>query len=161
MQIVEYEDKYLENVKDLLVELEQHIVEKDEDKLDIINKDYREKMALFDIEEVKRNDGKIFLAVEKNNVIGLIMGIIRKWEDKDYLDYKCPKTGAITELVVSKKNRRKGTGNELITKMEDYFKSIKCEYITVEVFAYNKSAINFYGKNGYHNRMFGMIKNIS
>ena len=160
MQIIDYEDKYLENVRNLLVELEEHIVEIDEDKLEIINKDYREKMALFDIEEVIKNNGKIFLAVEENEVIGLIMGIIRKWEAKDYLDYKCPKTGAITELVVSKKYRRSGMGNELISKMEEYFKSIKCEYVTVEVFAYNKSAIDFYGKNGYHNRMLGMIKKI-
>ena len=160
MQITEYENKYLENIRNLLVELEKHIVEIDEDKLDIINKDYREKMALFDIEEVTKNDGKIFLAIERDEVVGLIMGIIRKWENKDYLDYKCPKTGVITELVVSKQYRRKGTGNELITKMEEYFRSIKCEYITVDVFAYNNSAIDFYNRNGYHNRMLKMIKKI-
>ena len=82
MQIIEYEEKYLENIRNLLVELEKHIVEIDEDKLDTINKDYREKMALFDIEEVTKNDGKIFLAIEENEVVGLIMGMIRKWKNK-------------------------------------------------------------------------------
>ena len=31
MQIVEYEDKYLEDVKDLLVELEEYIISIDKD----------------------------------------------------------------------------------------------------------------------------------
>ena len=34
MQIVEYENKYLGDVKDLLVELEEHIVSIDKDHLD-------------------------------------------------------------------------------------------------------------------------------
>lgn len=34
MKIIEYEDKYLEEVKDLLVELEEYILSIDEDNLD-------------------------------------------------------------------------------------------------------------------------------
>ena len=34
MQIVEYEEKYLEDVKDLLVELEEYIISIDKDNLD-------------------------------------------------------------------------------------------------------------------------------
>ncbi len=34
MKIIEYEDKYLEDVKDLLVELEEYIVSIDKDNLD-------------------------------------------------------------------------------------------------------------------------------
>ena len=47
-----------------------------------------------------------------------------------------------------------------MNKMEEYFKSAGCEYILVDVFAYNKNAINFYGKNGYHHRMYTNIKRI-
>ena len=36
--IIEYEDKYLEDVRDLLVELEEYIVSIDEDNLDIVIK---------------------------------------------------------------------------------------------------------------------------
>ena len=43
MQIVEYENKYLEDVKDLLVELEEHIVSIDKDHLDQVHPEYREK----------------------------------------------------------------------------------------------------------------------
>ena len=160
MEIIEYEDKYLEDVKDLLVELEEYIISIDKDDLDQLHPLYRSKMALIDLDEVKENDGKCFLAIDDNRVIGLIMGIIRKYEKYDYLDYKCPKCGEITELVVSKKIRSSGIGSLLIKKMENYFKSFGCEYSIVDVFAYNDMAINFYNKQGYHPRMFNEIKKI-
>ena len=38
--------------------------------------------------------------------------------------------------------------------------SIGCEYITIDVFAYNKIGINFYEKQGYHPRGIIDIKKI-
>ncbi len=158
--IIEYEDKYLENVKDLLVELEEYIVSIDKDNLDQLHENYREKMALIDLEEVRKNNGKCFLALEENKVVGLIMGIIRDYEEYDILDYKCPNAGVITELVVSKEVRGQGIGKELMKKIEDYFKEQGCEYSFVDVFAYNDRAIHFYDKRGYHNRMHTALKKI-
>ena len=160
MQIVEYEEKYLEDVRNLLVELEEYIVEIDKDQLDHVHPEYREKMALLDLEEVKNNNGKCFLAVENNKVLGLIMGTIIKFSEYDYLDYKCPKEGRITELIVTSKIRSNGIGQSLIDKMENYFKSVGCEYILVDVFAYNENGINFYTKQDYHSRMHTMIKEL-
>ena len=45
MKIVEYEDKYLEDVKDLLTELEEYIISIDKDNLDPLHPEYHEKMA--------------------------------------------------------------------------------------------------------------------
>ena len=160
MKIIEYEDKYLNDVKDLLVELEEYIISIDKDKLDQIHSEYREKMAILDLKEVKNNNGKCYLAVEDNKVIGLIMGCIFPYDEYDYLDYKCPKRGEITELVVSKNERSKGIGNILMNKIEDYFKSVGCEYVLVNVFAYNENAIRFYDRHGYHSRMYTNIKQI-
>ena len=160
MKIVEFNNKYREDVKDLLVELEEYIVSIDEDHLDTVGKDYREKMIDIDLKEVNDNEGICFLAVEKNKAIGLIMGTIPPYEEVDYLDYKCPKRGEITELVISNKVRSNGIGQELMKKMEEYFLSKKCEYILIDVFAYNKNAIDFYDKQGYHNRMHTVIKKI-
>ena len=160
MKIVEYEEKYLEDVKDLLVELEEYILTIDEDNLDQLHPDYRDKKILFDLKEVKDNNGKCYLALDENKVVGLIMGIIRKFDENDYLDYKCPKEGEITELIVTSKTRSKGVGQALINKMENYFKSVDCEYVLVDVFAYNKIGIDFYNKNGYHHRMYTDIKKI-
>ena len=58
MKIIEYEDKYLEDVKDLLVELEEYILTIDKDHLDQLHPEYRDKMAILDLEEVKNNKGK-------------------------------------------------------------------------------------------------------
>ena len=160
MQIIEYEDKYLEDVKDLLVELEEYIVSIDKDNLDQIHSEYRDKMATLDLEEVKDNNGKCYIAVENNKAIGVIMGIVRKYDEYDYLDYKCPKGGEITELIVTKNTRSKGIGKALIEKIEEYFKSVGCEYVLVDVFAYNETAISFYNKKGYHARMYTDIKKL-
>lgn len=158
--IIEYEDKYLEDVRDLLVELEEYIVSIDEDNLDIVSADYREKMALVDLEEIKNNNGKCYLYINNKNVVGLIMGIIPKYEENDYLDYKRPKKGEVTELIIKKKYRNLNIGKKLLNKMEEYFRENKCKYSFIDVFAYNKSGINFYDKNGYHSRMIIDIKKL-
>lgn len=160
MRIIEYEKKYLENVKDLLVELEEYILSVDKDELDQLHPEYRDKMAILDLEEVNELNGKCYLALEDDNVVGLIMGTIISYDKYDYLDYKCPKSGEITELVVSQKVRSKGIGQSLIDKMELYFKEQGCEYIFVDVFAYNENAIKFYEKKGYHTRMHINLKKI-
>ena len=47
INIIDYEDKYLENVKDLLVELEEYIVLIDKDNLYQARSEYRDKMVIF------------------------------------------------------------------------------------------------------------------
>ena len=81
MKIIEYEDKYLEDVKDLLVELEEYILSIDKDNLDQLHPEYRDKMAVLDLEEVKNNNGKCYIAVENDKAVGLIMGCIFPYDD--------------------------------------------------------------------------------
>ena len=161
MEIIEYNDKYLEDIKDLLVELEEYLVSIDKDNLDQVHPDYRDKLAILELEKIKKHNGMCYLAILNDKAIGLIMGIIPPYDKYDYLDYKCPKRGVVTELIVSKNNRSKGIGKLLIKKIEEYFKSLGCEYVLIDVFAYNESAINFYSKEGYHSRMYTNIKKIS
>ena len=160
MKIIEYEPKYLEDIRDLLVELEEYVISIDKDNLDQLHPNYREKMAVLDLEEIEKNNGKCYLALENDTVIGLIMGCIFPYDEFDYLDYKCPKRGEIIELIVTNKIRNKGTGQQLVDKMEEYFKANECEYVMVDVFAYNENGINFYNKKGYQSRMHTMIKKI-
>lgn len=160
MEIIEYNRMYEEDAKDLLTELEEYIVSIDEDNLDRVGEDYHEKMLEVDLEEIDKFNGKCYLAIEDDKAVGLIMACIREWEEEDYLDYKCPKTGKITELIVTKNTRSSGIGSKLIEKAEDYLISERCKYITIEVFAYNDNAINFYKRKGYHTRMLNMIKKV-
>lgn len=156
--IIEYEEKYLEDVKDLLVELEEYILSIDEDHLDQLHPDFRDKQAEIDLKKIKDNNGKCYLYVEDGKAIGLIMGILREYDEYDYIDYTCPKAGVITELIINKSIRGKGIGKALIEKLENYFKEQECEYVFIDVFAYNHHAIDFYDREGYHNRMHTVVK---
>ena len=160
MKIIEYNNKYLEDIKDLLTELEEYIVSIDKDNLDVVHPEYHEKMALVDLEDVNKNNGKCYIAIETGQAIGLIMGTIPQYDEYDYLDYKCPKRGRITELIVTSKIRSKGVGKKLMDKIEDYFRKNNCEYVLVDVFAYNENAIKFYERKGYHPRMYTDIKKL-
>lgn len=51
---MEYKDKYLEDVKNLLIEIEEYIVSLDKDSLDRIFSKYREKMATLNLDEAKK-----------------------------------------------------------------------------------------------------------
>ena len=58
MEIIEYDKKYEEDAKDLLVELEEYIVSIDQDELDQVGEEYREKMLGVDFKELEENEGK-------------------------------------------------------------------------------------------------------
>ena len=102
-----------------------------------------------DMNKVKQQNGKIYLSIENNILIGLIIGIVEEKDEIDKLTNDCAKTGAILELVVRNGARGQGTGKTLLEKMEEYFKSINCKRINIEVFVPNKRGLNFYEKNNY------------
>ena len=160
MKIVEISEKYYEQTKDLLVELQKHVVSIDKYNLNIISQDYREKYFEYMLEDCNNNSGKVFIAVENNFVCGMVAGFVQKYETKDKLDYICPKKGIVAELIVNKNNRSNGVGTLLLKHIENYFNSISCKYIQIDVFAYNENAKKFYYKNGYEDRMVTVFKKI-
>lgn len=155
--IIDYESKYDEQIKDLFFELQQYIVALDKEKYNIITDEFKEKYFAKTIEDIKSNSGKILLAEENSEIVGLVAGIINNDECADY-DFKVPKRGRITELIVSENCRSKGVGTLLLKAMERYLHSIGCKDILISVFAYNESAVNFYEKNGYRVRVIDMMK---
>ena len=96
-----------------------------------------------------QQNGKIYLSISNNILIGLIIGIVEEKDDIDKLTNDCAKTGAILELVVRNDARGQGVGKNLLEKMEEYFKSINCKRINIEVFGPNKKGLGFYEKNDY------------
>lgn len=160
IQILEYLPQYHLACESLLVELEKYLISMDEDHLDTLSEGYKEKMLDYELNQVAQKNGKCYIAVCNNMVVGLIMGIQREYAQEDSLDYKCPKAGIITELVIAEAYRQNGIGNALIRQMEIYFASIACTHIFVDVFAYNVPAFNFYKAEGFHPRMITVIKRI-
>ena len=159
LKIIDYSSKYNEDIKDLIVELQEYITKMDREKYNILTDEYREKYFEKTLDEVNRCKGKMFLAIEDENVIGLIVGVINNENENTY-DFIAPKRGRITELIVSKKSRLKGVGKHLLGAMENYFKEVGCEGVLIDVFAYNENAQKFYYKNGYFNRNIEVMKKI-
>ena len=147
--IIEYDTKYNEQIKDLLVELQNYLIDIDDWHTQIMLPEYREKIFKMDMNKVKKQNGKIYLSVKNNIVLGLIIGIVEKKDEIDKLTNDCAKSGLVLELVVKNNARNNGIGKSLLEKMEVYFKSINCQRINIEVFGPNKKGLNFYKKNHY------------
>lgn len=158
--IVEYDSKYDEQIKDLLVELQNYLVDIDNWHTQILKPEYRENMFKLDMEKVKKQNGKIYLYIEDNVAIGIIIGIIEEKDEIDKLTNDCAKTGSILELVVKNDIRGNGIGKLLLGKIEQFFKDVDCKRINIEVFGPNKKGLNFYEKNGYVTRDIIVSKKI-
>lgn len=159
MEIVEFNEKYTKDVKNLFRQLQEYIVSLDPYQFNVLTNGYEDKVFKIDMQEIDESNGKVFLAIDKEKVIGFIMGIIHEPEiEYDFI--RNSRMGEITELIVDKNVRSKGIGMLLIKKMEAYFKEQGCKTINIDVFGYNDIAKNFYYKNGYHDRMNIVSKRI-
>lgn len=159
MEIIEYNSKYEEEFRNKIFDLGKYIGSLDLLKKNKILDSYRQIYVdnLFD--KVKENNGKIYLCIDNDLVIGTIVGITQK-KSEVKKTYHLGNTGEILELYIDQEYRRKNIGNELIKKMETYFKENDCDEIRLSVFASNCNAIDFYHRVGFSNRNIGMIKEI-
>ena len=155
--IVDYSDLYKEDVKNLLLELQEHIHSVDPEGYNIVGVNYRELAFIDMMEDVNKYKGKIMLYVDGDDVLGLVAGFINNDIEETY-NFRAPKRGRISEIVVKKDVRANGIGTKLLKSMEDFLHSEGCETILIGAFAYNNDAVKFYEKNGYHSRMIDMIK---
>ena len=160
VKILEMTSEHIEAVKDLLVELQEFIVEIDKYNLNILTPEYRETYFKYMMEDVSKYEGKVYVAIESDQVVGMIAGYVHEYDERDKLDYLCPRRGEVAELIVSKHTRSAGIGSKLLLVLEDYFKSIDCKYIQIDVFAYNEGGKRFYYKHGYEDRLVKVFKKI-
>ena len=136
--IIEYNSKYDEQIKDLLVELQNYLIDIDDWHTQVMLPEYREKLFKMDMSKVKKQDGKIYLSVENDILFGLIIGVVEEKDEIDKLTDDCAKTGSVLELIVKNNIRSNVVGKSLLKKMEEYFKNINCKRINIEVFGPNK-----------------------
>ena len=155
--IIDYNIKYKDDVTNLLKELQSYIASIDKEGYNVVTEEFAAKYFAKTMEEVNKYQGKIFLYVADNIVVGLIIGLINN-EEIDTYDFKAPKRGRISELIVKKGYQNAGIGQKLMLEMERYLKKEDCQDILLGVFAYNENALKFYHKLGYHFRTHEMIK---
>lgn len=110
---------------------------------------YMQKM----IDDANTMDGKIFVAEEKDQIIGFIQGVIiehKKGADTFYdLTHNPSKEGWVGLLFVKPEYRGGGTGQQLLDEMKKYFISKNCTSIRLLVLSDNKHAVAVYEKNGF------------
>ncbi len=160
VKIVQAEEKHYEGIKDLLVELQEYIVKIDKFNLNVLTDDYREGYFKKTLEESLNGGGTMLVAEEDGEVVGMIAGHLREYDENDKLDFTCPKMGIIEELVVRQGRQNGGIGKLLVEEMERYFAQKGCSFIKLDVFAYNQNAYQFYLKENYEDRLFELIKKI-
>ena len=152
---------YDEQIKDLLIELQNYLIDIDDWHTQVMLPEYRKSLiSKMDMKKIEKQNGKIYLAIENDIVIGLIMGVVEVKDEIDKLTNDCAKTGSVIELIVKNNIRGNGIGKSLLEKIEEYFKSINCKRINIEVFKLNKKGLNFYKKNDYITRDIIVSKNI-
>ena len=118
---------------------------------------YMQKM----IDDANNMDGKIFVAEEKDQIIGFIQGVIiehKKGADTFYdLTHNPSKEGWVGLLFVKPEYRGVGTGQQLLDEMKKYFISKNCTSIRLLVLSDNKHAVAVYEKNGFMRHDLEMI----
>ena len=157
-KIVEFEPCYQEDAKDLLLELQTHLL-----SLGGLppKPTFRDEYLPYLLSEIKKHDGKIFLAVKNGGAIGLVSCEIFFGEGDDAFLIDPPKCGFVADLVVAKDMRGKGVGKALISVAEEFFVSKGCDRFELTVFAPNKPAYEFYIAQGFETRMHYMMRKIN
>ena len=67
--IIEYNSKYDEEIKELLVQLQQYLADMDIEGYNIVGDEYKEKYFEKTLEEIKKCNGKILLYKDNEKII--------------------------------------------------------------------------------------------
>lgn len=148
MTYTEYEDRYRESAIELMCLLQEHERSISNDRPPAIEVSRAQLDYL--VAAIANTPGKIFLAVESERAVGLLI-LFQDSEHQgtchvypEFLRY-----GLITDLVVAESHRGLSVAAELMRLAEDYCKSEGLSTIKLSVLNSNSSARSFYEKQGY------------
>jgi len=103
---------------------------------------------------IEGNNGKIFIAEENNNIIGLCIINIR--EIKNHHMFHDMTNIEIENICIDEDYRKKGIGKILFEEVKKFAKEINAKNIELSVWKFNQDAINFYEKMGMKIRIIRM-----
>lgn len=144
--MAEIREAKLEDIQQLM-KLEKSLFSRwDEfDPIDKINNEWfyseSHKKHLTDV--LKDSKNKVFVLVDKNNIIGYV---------KAHLFCREPfleKVGYVSELFVKKSYRSQGRGKQLLDETLKWFKQQKLKWTTTSTQLLDSEAISFWKKRGY------------
>lgn len=160
IEVCTYNDKFSNDVKELLVELQDYHANIDNDNIMHGIGDYKDQYFSLVYNLVKEKEGQIFLALLNKEVVGLTICHVDNLPFGQNYVSNCPKRGRILKLIIKQSNRGKHIGSILLEKAEEYLKSIDCKYIDIDVFGTNETGLKFYKSKGYVIRTYKVIKKI-
>lgn len=105
-------------------------------------------------------DGAVFIAVDRKEIVGTIMGTIER-DDDSVTNGLLRKWGRVLALHVRETHRGKKVGTRLLKAMERHFRSKKCEAAMIVVFSPNQRAFSFYLKQGYDDYTRDLMKRLN
>lgn len=158
VDVVEYGEARVEQVKDLLVELQTYLASLDDRCVLVLKETYREDYFAYLMDEIGKHEGKLFLAQGAEGVLGLAVCKIFQGGGEQDITTSCPKIGFISDLIVTEKERGRGIGTSLLIAAEKYFSECGCEYTQLEAFAPNTAARRLYEDFGFKTNCYYLSK---
>jgi ribosomal protein S18 acetylase RimI-like enzyme len=160
MKIINYESKYKDTLAEMFEDFHNIMVSCDPSGMvkQFSKKEYVFKYVDKMINDSKKMNGFIFLAIVKNKPVGFVQGVIfdHKKDDMHKLVSKPGSQGWIGELYVESLFRKQGIGKLLFDKAKEYFADNNCTTIRLNVFDGNKGAMKLYNELGMMTRQHEM-----
>lgn len=98
-------------------------------------------------ESHEKDGGFILVAILNNNVVGFVAAEVSDMPSLPFLNPM--KRCRIATIVVSDEHQKKGIGSALFEKVCKIAKERGAHRLSLEVFSFNKEAVNFYEKHGF------------
>ena len=99
------------------------------------------------------NSGKVFIAIEDGEIVGILLCMLKSWKKYTILD----RILYIDAIFVKKEFRGKGIGAKLIERAIKYAKERGAKAIILDVHSKNYRAVEFYKKIGFQDYYLKMI----
>ena len=110
-------------------------------------------------ESHEKDDGFVLVAILNNNVVGFVAVEV---SDMPSLPFLNPiKRCRIATIVVSDDHQKKGVGSALFEKVCEIAKERGAHHLSLEVFTFNNTAVNFYEKHGLRTTAQHMLKSLT
>lgn len=110
-------------------------------------------------ESHEKDGGFILVALTNFEVVGFIAAEISEVPNLPFLNSL--KRCRIATIVVSNEHQKRGVGSALFERVCEIAKEQGAERLTLEVFAFNSTAIEFYEKRGFKSSAIHMSRSLA
>ncbi|MCA9385441.1 GNAT family N-acetyltransferase [Candidatus Dojkabacteria bacterium] len=157
----EYNDTDKESLKQMIEKLHDYVLSVDPIKRLRKMPGYVDHALEKLLKTYEENNGKIYLAVDEEKIIGFAFGFVGDTQSEENKLQVIPtQLGIIADLYVEEAYRGTGVAELLMDALEKYLKNSGCDSLWVDVFADNTRALSYYKKRGFVEREIGMLKRI-